>query len=57
MSKSCTDCRHYEYDWDTDSDGYFLGDWAACRARNGVSNLKNFPFRRTECETFQEKSI
>lgn len=33
-----------------------MGQWyEVCRARNGVSNLKSFPFKRTKCATFTNK--
>ena len=51
---ACADCKHYEWD-DEDSDGHIVGSWNWCGARNGVSNLKQFPFRKTDCPTFKPK--
>ena len=51
---SCSNCRHFEADQEDGNDG--MGQWyEVCRARNGVSNLKSFPFKRTKCATFTTK--
>jgi hypothetical protein len=50
----CLTCRHYEADQEDGNEGD--GEWyTVCRARNGVSNLKQFPFRRTNCAMFETK--
>lgn len=54
MAKACTDCSHYEQDYE-ESDGHIIASWCGCRARNGVSNLAQFPFKKTECGKFKEK--
>ena len=57
MPKDCANCKWFEADYGDASDGAWINKpYTVCRARNGVSNLKNFPFRKTECETFQDKS-
>lgn len=55
MSKSCTDCRHLEYDEDN-MDGYVLSAWVTCGARSKVANLKQFPFKKTGCKSFEPKT-
>lgn len=54
MPMSCTDCRHYHYEEDN-MDGYVLSAWLECDARPTVANLKQFPFKKTECESFAPK--
>ena len=51
---SCLDCRHHEQGEET-SDGYVIDVWFACGARNAVSNLRQFPFRKTSCRSFEPK--
>lgn len=56
-SKSCADCEWFEADYEDASDGAWMSKpYMVCRARNGVSNLKQFPFRKTGCETFEGKN-
>lgn len=50
---SCVNCKHYESDYE-ESDGHIISSWATCHARFGVSNLKQFPFRNTECKVFED---
>jgi len=47
--KSCKGCSHLEFLEDCDSDGYITGSWFVCNARPNVSNLKQFPFKKTTC--------
>ena len=51
---SCVDCSHFEADQEDGNDG-MGAHYVACRGRNGVSNLKQFPFRKTSCATFKAK--
>ncbi len=55
MSKSCTDCRHLEYDEDN-MDGYVLSAWVVCGARSKMANLRQFPFKKTGCKSFEPKT-
>lgn len=55
MANNCTDCRHYEYNWDSDSDGYLDVEWCECAARPNLGNLKQFPFKNTQCSKFTKK--
>ena len=52
--KRCSDCKLLEYDYD-DSDGHIVGEGAVCHSRIGVSNLRQFPFLKTKCATFEAK--
>lgn len=54
MLHNCTDCRHYEYNWDSDSDGHLCAEWCECAARPNLGNLKQFPFKKTACAEFIE---
>ncbi len=49
----CVKCKHYEVIYADDSDGWDNRSWPHCGARNSVSNLKQFPFRKTSCAKFQ----
>ena len=54
MTNSCHDCHWLESDQEDGNDG--MGRfYVACRGRNGVSNLKQFPFRKTNCKDFRIK--
>jgi len=54
MPKSCLNCHWFEADQEDGNEG--MGEWyTVCRGRNGVSNLKNFPFKRTTCATHRLK--
>jgi hypothetical protein len=55
MSKSCLNCQWFEADKEDGNEGQ--GQWyAVCRARNGVSNLRQFPFRKTDCPQHRDQS-
>ena len=54
MTNACTDCAHYDWDFE-DSDGHIVGSWVICGARHAVANLKQFPFKKTECGKFKPK--
>ena len=47
--KTCANCKHLEAEDEQDSDGYIIGGWIICTARDKVSNLKQFPFKNTSC--------
>ena len=51
---SCLNCKHCEQGEET-SDGHVIDVWVACRARAAVSNLKQFPFRKTDCRSYERK--
>ena len=51
---SCADCHWFEADQEDGNEGQ--GEWyQVCRARNGVSNLKSFPFKNSNCAEFKRK--
>lgn len=39
----------------TGPDGRVIASWCQCTARHGVSNLKQFPFKKTGCDKFKGK--
>jgi len=51
---SCAGCRHIEAEDEQDSDGHIIGGWVICTARPRVSNLKQFPFKKTSCKDYEE---
>ena len=56
-SKSCLDCKWLEDDYEDASDGAWMNKpYTVCRARNGVSNLRQFPFKETNCTDFRENA-
>lgn len=49
----CADCKWLEADYVDGSDGSWSNrPYVVCRARGGVSNLKQFPFASTKCDIF-----
>jgi len=55
MPNSCLDCHWHEADQEDGNEGQ--GAWyEVCRARSGVSNLRQFPFRNTDCADHKHKS-
>ena len=53
--QSCGQCRHLEWAEADSSDGWPDEDAGfICGARNGVDNLKQFPFKNTFCQEFEE---
>lgn len=58
MAVSCGDCRHAEWCESDSSDGWtdHNAGWV-CGARHGVGNLKQFPFKNTDCEHFESDKI
>lgn len=54
MPKSCCNCRHFEADKEDGNEG--MGEWyVTCLARTSVSNLKQFPFKKTHCADFEPR--
>lgn len=51
--KTCTKCVHYSYHEDTDTDGYFVCSWAECAKRPTLANLRQFPFKKTNCAAYE----
>ena len=55
--KACRDCKHL---WQTHcgcSDYCACGTGVKCSARHGVSNLRSFPFKKTDCDKFCQKVV
>lgn len=56
MTKACANCRWFEADYEDASDGAWMGKpYVACAARDGVSNLRQFPFTKTDCGEYKPK--
>ena len=55
MENRCADCVNYLHNVDTDTDGYLITEWVECSSRPSVANLKQFPFKKTGCESFQSR--
>ncbi len=55
MPKSCLKCSQYEWLEADSSDGWpDLNQGPVCNARHGVQNLKQFPFKNTNCSEFSK---
>lgn len=48
MPKSCATCHWLEADQEDGNEG-MGAHYIVCRGRSGVSNLKQFPFKKTNC--------
>ncbi len=55
MFNACTDCVHYEWNQDSD-DHYITAEWVECKRRPAIANLKQFPFKKTECVDFESRN-
>ena len=56
MPNACTDCIHYEWNQDSDTDGVCVtAEWVECKARPALANLKSFPFKKTDCASFEAR--
>lgn len=51
MPNSCINCIHYHCE-EYEVDGYTLDTWLKCDVRSTVANLKQFPFKNTECKSY-----
>lgn len=57
MPKTCANCHWLEADYEDASDGAWMNrPYTVCRARNAVSNLRQFPFTKTDCGEHKPKS-
>jgi hypothetical protein len=54
----CGSCKHLDYIEDSGSDGHvnWNNSGLICNARNGVQNLKSFPFTKKEMECHESKA-
>ena len=55
---SCRSCEHYDVHKETESweMPYIFWYEHSCSAKNGVSNLKQFPFKHTKCAKHLNKN-